>query len=140
MGGGLCWLDYDGDGWLDLYAVNSYSIEVDLARWKQRGGTPRAALFRNQRGKFVEVSRGSGANVSLRGNGCVAADLNGDGHTDLYVTAVGYDALLWNRGDGTFVEGARAAGITPSAGTAAPRSATSTATVGPTSMSPATPT
>ncbi len=112
MGGGLCWLDYDNDGWLDLYAVNSYSIEVDVARWRERGGTPRAALFRNERGKFVDVSRGSGSNVSLRGNGCVAADLNGDGHTDLYVTAAGYDALLWNRGDGTFVEGARAAGIT----------------------------
>jgi hypothetical protein len=112
MGGGLCWLDYDGDGWLDLYAVNSYSIEVDFARWRRRGGTPRAALFRNERGKFVEVSRGSGADVSLRGNGCAAGDLNGDGHTDLYVTAAGYDALLWNRGDGTFVEGARAAGIT----------------------------
>ena len=112
MGGGLCWLDYDGDGWLDLYVVNSYSIEGDLTQWKRRGGTPRSALFRNERGRFVDVSRGSGANVSLRGSGCVAADLNGDGHTDLYVTADGYDALLWNRGDGTFVEGARAAGIT----------------------------
>jgi Na+-translocating ferredoxin:NAD+ oxidoreductase RnfD subunit len=112
MGGGLCWLDYDDDGWLDLYVVNSYSISTDLAQWRRRGGTPRAALFRNERGKFVDVSRGSGANISLRGNGCVAADLNDDGHTDLYVTATGYDALLWNRGDGTFAEGARAAGIT----------------------------
>jgi hypothetical protein len=111
MGGGLCWLDYDGDGWLDLYVVNSYSIESDVAQWRRRGGSPRSALFHNERGKFVDVSRGSGANVSLRGNGCVAADLNGDGRTDLYVTATGYDALLWNRGDGTFAEGARAAGI-----------------------------
>ena len=111
MGAGLCWLDYDNDGWLDLYVVNSYSIETDFAQWRRRGGLPRAALFHNERGKFVDVSRGSGANVSLRGNGCVAGDLNGDGRTDLYVTATGYDALLWNRGDGTFVEGARAAGI-----------------------------
>ena len=111
MGGGLCWLDFDDDGWLDLYVVNSYSIEVDVARWRERGGTPRGALFHNERGKFVDVSRGSGANISLRGNGCVAADLNDDGRTDLYVTATGYDALLWNRGDGTFAEGARAAGI-----------------------------
>ncbi|HZM18172.1 MAG TPA: FG-GAP-like repeat-containing protein, partial [Gaiellaceae bacterium] len=112
MGGGLCWLDYDDDGWLDLFVVNSYSIVGDFAQWRRRGGTPRAALFHNERGKFVDVSRGSGANVTLRGNGCVAGDLNGDGRTDLYVTATGYDALLWNRGDGTFVEGARAAGIT----------------------------
>jgi hypothetical protein len=111
MGGGLCWIDYDGDGWLDLFVVNSYSIELDVATWKKQGGLPRSALFHNEKGKFVDVSRGSGADVSLRGNGCVAADLDRDGHTDLYVTAAGEDALLWNKGDGTFVEGARAAGI-----------------------------
>ncbi len=111
MGGGLCWIDFDNDGWLDLFVVNSYSIEVDVASWKKQGGLPRSALFRNDRGRFVDVSRGSGADVSLRGNGCVAADFDGDGQTDLYVTAAGYDALLWNKGDGTFVEGARAAGI-----------------------------
>ncbi len=111
MGGGLCWLDYDSDGWLDLFVVNSYSIAVDVAAWKKQGGLPRSALFHNENGTFVDVSKGSGADVSLRGNGCVAADLNQDGHVDLYVTATGYDALLWNQGDGTFVEGARAAGI-----------------------------
>jgi hypothetical protein len=111
MGGGVCWLDFDGDGWLDLYAVNSYSIAVDVARWKERGGLPRSALYRNVKGRFADVSTGSGADVELRGNGCVAADFNEDGRTDIYVTATGYDALLWNVGGGRFVEGARAAGI-----------------------------
>jgi ASPIC and UnbV/FG-GAP-like repeat len=111
MGGGVCWLDYDGDGWLDLYAVNSYSVAVDVARWKERGGLPRSALYRNVKGTFFDVSRGSGADLELRGNGCVAADFDMDGRTDLYVTATGYDALLWNEGGGRFVEGARAAGI-----------------------------
>ncbi|HWB56366.1 MAG TPA: CRTAC1 family protein, partial [Gaiellaceae bacterium] len=76
-----------------------------------RGGLPRNALYRNDKGRFVDVSRGSGADLRLRGNGCVAADFNGDGRTDLYVTAAGYDALLWNLGGGKFAEGASAAGI-----------------------------
>ena len=74
MGGGVCWLDYDGDGWLDLYAVNSYT-DLDAGRFEQAGGLPRNALFHNVGGRFVDVSRGSGADLALRGNGCVAADL-----------------------------------------------------------------
>jgi hypothetical protein len=117
MGGGLCWLDYDNDGWLDLFVVNSYA-ETDILAWEAKGGLPRSALFKNVSGRFVNVSRGSGADLPLRGNGCVAADFNLDGNTDLYVTSAGYnaptdgyDALLWNDGDGTFTEGARRAGI-----------------------------
>jgi Na+-translocating ferredoxin:NAD+ oxidoreductase RnfD subunit len=117
MGGGLCWLDYDDDGWLDLFVVNAYA-ESDLVDFEDRGGLPRSALFRNVEGTFEDVSSRSGADLPLRGSGCVAADFNLDGHTDLYVTTAGYnvatdgyDALLWNDGDGTFTEGARKAGI-----------------------------
>lgn len=110
MGGGLCWLDYDGDGWLDLFLVNSYA-EREVARWKRGGGVPRTALFRNARGRFVDVGAATGASIELRGNGCVAGDLDLDGHTDLYVTAAGSSALFWNNGDGTFSEGAEAAGL-----------------------------
>jgi len=110
MGGGVCWLDYDGDGWLDLFVVNSYS-EGDIGAWYSRGGLPRSALFHNVHGRFVNVSRGSGANLQLRGNGCVAADFDGDGRTDLFVTTTQDDVLLWNGGGGHFTEGARAAGV-----------------------------
>jgi hypothetical protein len=113
MGGGLCWLDYDGDGWLDLFVVNSYS-ERDVPRWERQGGVPRTALYRNVRGKFVDVGRRARAQLAVRGNGCVAADLDQDGHTDLYVTAAGTSALLWNNGNGTFAEGASAAGVAAS--------------------------
>src|SRR3954468_9193827 len=109
-GGGLCALDYNGDGWVDLFAVNSYS-QSDVDRWRRRGGRPRSALFKNTRGRFTNVSRPSKTNLAVRGQGCVAADLNSDGRTDLYVTTAGYDKLLWNNGNGTFSEGARAAGI-----------------------------
>jgi hypothetical protein len=117
MGGGLCWLDADDDGWLDLYVTNAYA-DADYPRWESRGGLPRSALFRNVKGRFVDISRGSGADLPLRASGCVAADFDRDGHSDLFVTTAGFnpategfDALLWGRGDGTFTEGARAAGI-----------------------------
>ena len=117
MGGGLCWLDYDEDGWLDLFVVNSYA-DVDIVPSDTKGGLPRSSLFHNVGGRFEDVSSRTGADLPLRGNGCVAADFDLDGHTDLYVTSAGYnvptdswDALLWNEGDGTFSEGALQAGI-----------------------------
>jgi ASPIC and UnbV/FG-GAP-like repeat/PAP2 superfamily len=109
-GGGLCALDYNNDGWLDLFVVNSYS-QADVDRWQKHGGLPRSALFRNTRGRFRNVTRASGTGLAVRGQGCVAADFNGDGYTDLFITADGQDKLLWNDGNGTFTEGARAAGI-----------------------------
>jgi Na+-translocating ferredoxin:NAD+ oxidoreductase RnfD subunit len=118
LGGGLCWLDYDSDGWLDLFVVNSHA-DVDIVPSEAKGGLARTALYHNVGGRFADVSARAGANLPIRGNGCVAADLNLDGHTDLYVTSAGYnvatdswDALLWNNGDGTFTDGAVEAGIT----------------------------
>ena len=113
-GSGVCWLDYDGDGWLDLYAVNSYADD-EAARWEDEGGPPRSALFHNEEGSFVDVSEGSGADLDGRGTGCVAADFDRDGRTDLYVTGGDAGALLWNEGDGRFREGAEDAGA-PAAG------------------------
>ena len=55
LGGGVCWLDYDDDGWLDLFVVNSFA-EQEVARWENAGGLPRSALFRNDEGRFVDVS------------------------------------------------------------------------------------
>jgi hypothetical protein len=101
MGGGVCWLDYDNDGWLDLFAVNSYA-DVDMPEWASHGGLPPSALFRNVHGRFVDVSKASHAGIRVKGTGCAAADLNGDGHDDLVVTtATGVD-VLWNQGNGTF--------------------------------------
>src|SRR2546423_4997011 len=109
-GGGLCALDYNNDGWVDLFVVNSYS-QANVDRWQKHGGLPRSALFRNTGGRFRNVTRTSGAGLAVRGQGCVAADLNGDGYNDLFITADGQNKLLWNNGNGTFTQGAWAAGI-----------------------------
>ena len=81
MGGGVCWIDIDNDGWLDLFAVNSFA-DGDIPYWLAHGGLPRSGLFHNVQGPLPEHHPASGAGVQIRGNGCVAADFNGDGHTD----------------------------------------------------------
>ncbi len=111
MGTGLCWLDADGDRRLDLFVVNSYA-DSEAQRWREDGGLPTTALFRNVGGRFTDVSEESGAALAVKGTGCVAADLDVDGDTDLYVTTVRENALLWNDGRGHFTEGAGPAGVT----------------------------
>ncbi len=110
MGGGVCWLDYNNDGWLDLFVVNTYG-EGDIGAYSAHGGLPTTHLYRNDHGHFTDVTGPSHAGRVVRGEGCVAADFNGDGFTDLFVTTAQSDELLWNNGDGTFTEGARSHGI-----------------------------
>ena len=110
IGGGLCWLDYDDDGWLDLFVVNAYS-QNERDDWVAARGLPTTRLFRNEGGRFTDVTAVTGAGLALRGQGCVASDLDRDGSTDLYVTSAERNALLWNDGDGAFSEGAEAAGV-----------------------------
>ena len=94
-GGGVCWIDVDGDGWLDLFAVNSWS-DGEWGRWYDQGAIPTSRLYRNEAGTFTDVTEDFGADVETRASGCVAADLDLDGHTDLYVTSERQNVLLWN--------------------------------------------
>ncbi len=106
MGGGVCWIDYDRDGWLDLYAVNTWS-NGEWGRWRSEvGELPASRLYRNDAGIFEEVTDEVGARVETRGNGCVAADLDADGWTDLYITTERENVLLWNDGGDRFVDDA----------------------------------
>ena len=103
IGEGLCWLDYNGDGWQDLFVVNSYS-SADTAQWAAHGGLPRSALFENVHGRFRSVTAASHAGLQVQGDGCVAADLTGNGRPDLVVTTAQGVDVLWNNGNGTFTE------------------------------------
>lgn len=104
MGGGLCWIDYDRDGWLDLYAVNTWS-NGEWGMWRgEVGELPASRMYRNEAGRFVDVTDDLGARIESRGNGCVAADLDDDGWTDLYVTTERENVMLWNDGGERFVD------------------------------------
>lgn len=97
-GQGLCALDYDGDGRLDLYLPNGATREM-LAR----GASPGGALLRNEgRRAFRDVTRRAGVSGPRWGTGCAAADYDGDGFTDLLVLGWNGTILYRNRGDGTF--------------------------------------
>ena len=109
MGGGVCWIDYDNDGWLDIYLVNSHALD-EVTFWEN--DLPENGLYRNLYGQqFQPINHASQSDLALRGNGCVAADFNLDGWTDIYITAHGPNALLWNQGNGTFTEGGAMAGV-----------------------------
>jgi ASPIC and UnbV/FG-GAP-like repeat len=110
MGGGLCWLDYDDDGWLDLFVVDGYA-QSERDEWLAAGGLPTSRLFRNDEGRFEDVTQETGAGLELRGQGCVAADLDLDGHTDLYVTGADRSTLLWNDRGLEFEEASEETGV-----------------------------
>ena len=106
MGSGLIFFDYDGDGWQDLFFVNS-------ADWPEsRRGPSWQALYRNRGdGTFEDTTKKAGLLVESYGIGATAADYDNDGDTDLFLNALGPDHLWRNRGDGTFEEVTKAAGV-----------------------------
>ncbi|HSR69239.1 MAG TPA: CRTAC1 family protein [Acidobacteriota bacterium] len=107
MGGGAAWLDFDGDGLLDLFLVDS----GDHAR--SQGSIPgRNALYRNNGdGTFSDVASQAGLGGGFYGNGAAVGDYDNDGDPDLYVTAWGANRLYRNNGDGTFRDVTSAAGL-----------------------------
>ncbi len=106
MGSGGAVLDFDGDGWMDLYFVQSGPLPGDPtaspASAASLGGNG-DQLWRNRGdGTFEQVTARAGISNYGYGQGAVAGDVDGDGRTDLYRTAFGANTLLHNRGDGTF--------------------------------------
>lgn len=108
MGGGVAFFDYDNDGLLDIYLVNSYTVAAALATQPR----PHAALYHNRGdGTFEEVAVKAGVADPGWAMGIAVADYDNDGYDDLYVTCFGPNKLYHNRGDGTFEDVAAKAGV-----------------------------
>jgi len=109
-GAGCAFLDYDNDGWMDLYLVNSGQCDFFTPAQPLRN-----ALYHNNRdGTFTDVTVKAGVEGGGFGQGVAVGDYDGDGFPDLYVTQYGRSILYHNNGNGTFTD------VTEKAGVAAP--------------------
>jgi len=105
--GGVAFLDYDGDGWLDIFIVGGTRLD---------GNPPEATnrLYRNKHdGTFEDVTDRAGLRHTGWGNGVAVADIDNDGRLDLFVTYWGENVLYHNNGDGTFTDITAKAGLAP---------------------------
>jgi hypothetical protein len=95
MGSGVAWLDYDNDGWMDLYVVQSGLFPPR----GEPGSNDR--LYRNRgNGTFEDVTQKAGIRDRAYGMGAIAADFDNDGFTGIFVTNFGRNILYRNRGTG----------------------------------------
>src|SRR5580693_3486021 len=109
VGSGVALLDYDNDGWLDIYLVNGSTYDA----MSGKAETPHAALFHNNHdGTFTDVAAKAGVANDRWGFGVAVGDYDNDGWPDLYVTNFGKNRLFHNNHDGTFTDVAEQAGVT----------------------------
>ncbi len=107
-GSGVALLDYDNDGWLDIYLLNGSTVPA----LKGKEPAPRAMLFHNNHdGTFTDVTTKAGVANERWGFGVAVADYDNDGWPDLYVANFGKNRLFHNNHDGTFTDVAEAAGV-----------------------------
>ena len=111
LGPGCAFLDYDGDGWLDILLVNG-------SDWPGHRKQPSTlSLYRNNRnGTFTDVTRRAGLALEMYGMGVTVGDYNNDGFPDILITAVGQNRLFRNTGKGTFIDATQQAGLGGRAG------------------------
>ena len=104
MGSGVAFLDYDNDGWQDIFLVNGSRFD--------NAPKPSNYLYRNNRdGTFTDVTAKAGLTKSGWGQSVAAADYDNDGHTDLFLTYLGRNVLFRNQGNGTFVDMSTKSGL-----------------------------
>lgn len=107
MSGGVALIDYDRDGYPDIYFTNAQSVQMAMA-----GKKAKAALYHNNHdGTFTDVTDKAGVGYPCWGQGAVVGDYNNDGWPDLLVTCFGGVVLYRNNGDGTFTDVTKQAGL-----------------------------
>ena len=107
MSGGVALIDYDRDGWPDIYFTNAQSVEMAL-----HGRKARSALYRNNHdGTFTDVTDVAGVGYPCWAMGVAVGDYNNDGWPDLLVTCFGGVVLYRNNADGTFTDVTKSAGL-----------------------------
>jgi enediyne biosynthesis protein E4 len=107
-GSGVALLDYDNDGWLDIYLLNGSTV----AAMKGKEPAPRAMLFHNNHdGTFTDVTEKAGVANERWGFGVAVGDYDNDGWPDIYVSNYGKNRLYHNNHDGTFTDVAEKAGV-----------------------------
>jgi enediyne biosynthesis protein E4 len=106
MGSGVVFVDFDGDGYPDLFFVNSKN-------WPDHPGAKSypALYHNNKNGTFTDITKQAGLQLELYGFGATAADYDNDGHVDLFVTALAGNHLFHNNGNGTFTDVTAKAGV-----------------------------
>ena len=109
VGSGVGLIDYDNDGWLDIYLVNGSTYDAETGKISP----PHAALFHNNHdGTFTDVAAKAGVTNDRWGFGVAIADYDNDGWPDIYVSNYGKNRLYHNNHDGTFTDVAEHAGVT----------------------------
>jgi hypothetical protein len=106
MGPGVAFIDYDNDGWPDIFLVNG----MDWPGHAQKHSTPKL-YHNNHDGTFTDVTHKAGLDIEMFGMGVAVGDYDNDGYDDLFVTAYGQSHLFHNNGNGTFTDVTQKAGL-----------------------------
>src|SRR5215472_10232783 len=106
MGPGVAFIDYDNDGWPDIFLVNG----MDWPGHGQKHSTPKL-YHNNHDGTFTDVTHKAGLDLEMYGMGVAVGDYDNDGYDDLFVTAYGQNRLFHNNGNGTFTDVTQKAGL-----------------------------